>query len=202
MFSRFKTFYVKYNIIKFIFFLPVKFFRFYKRKILSDKAYIKNHYFETFNIKLDLKDPKTFTAKMQWLKLNDKNPLYTLCADKHKVRDYVKEKIGSKYLIPLIHVTNKPSLIPFDDLPSEYIIKTNHTSGYNLIVKEGKMYSFSTVENFDKIKLIKKTQSWLNINVFYQNREWEYKNIEPKIIIEELLQDETGNKVLNDYKFH
>lgn len=185
-----------------VFFIPKYALTWFKAKIVSDKRYILSQYKSVFGVDLNLKDPKTFTEKIQWLKLNDRNHLYTVCADKFKVRDFVKARIGDEYLIPLLYATNKPESIPFDKLPSEYIIKTNHTSGYNMICKDGMVHFFSRTYGFDKKNVVKILRKWLRKNVFYQNREWEYKNIPPKVIVEELLHDESNNDMLNDYKIH
>ena len=174
----------------------------YKTKIMSDRAFIKSQYRRVFGTKPNLNNPKTFTEKIQWMKLFDRNPVYTICADKFKVREFVSERIGDEFLIPLLYVTDKPKDIPFDKLPSEYILKTNHTSGYNMICKGGKISFFSKEYEFDKIQIIGTLEQWLDNNVFYQNREWEYKNIPPKILIEEILHDESNNDLLNDYKIH
>jgi hypothetical protein len=188
--------------IKTLLFFPKKLNRYFKHRILSDKAYVKSQYKSVFGKRLNLNSPKYFTEKIQWLKLYDRNPLYTICADKFKVREYVSKKIGEEYLIPLIFYTENPETIPFNMLPSEYIIKTNHTSGYNMIYRNKKIYFFDHVHNFSKKKVVKILKNWLKKNVFYQNREWEYKKISPKIIIEELLTDGENNGVLNDYKIH
>ena len=193
---------VKYLFIKLLFFSPKKLYKFFKHRIISDEAYVKSQYKSVFGKRLNLKNPKNFTEKIQWLKLYDRNPLYTLCADKFKVRDFVAEKIGKEYLIPLIYASDDPNTIPFENLPSQYIIKTNHTSGYNMICKDGKIYFFDLVDEFNEQKVKKILKNWLKKNVFYENREWEYKKIPPKIIIEELLSDDISNGVLNDYKIH
>lgn len=182
---------------------PIRFIlTFYKSRIMSDRAFIKSQYRRVFGVNPNLKNPDSFTEKMQWLKLYDKNPLYPICADKYKVRDFVKERIGEDFLIPLLYATDQPKNIPFDKLPAEYIIKTNHTSGYNMMYKNGKISFFGKDYKFDKTQIITILDQWLDKNVFYQNREWEYKDIPPKILIEELLHDESNNELLNDYKIH
>lgn len=185
-----------------LFYIPRLIVRWYEKNIMTDQKYIKRQFKNTFGFNLDLEQPKTFTEKIQWLKLYDRNPLYTICADKYKNRDFVKRKIGPDLLIPMIFSTNNPKDIPFNNLPSEYIIKTNHTSGYNMIFRNGKINYFSKEEDFNQNRVIRILESWLKKNVFYINREWEYRNIKPMIIIEELLHDESGNDVLNDYKIH
>jgi len=179
-----------------------KCFFYLKPLIFSDKSIIKRQYKKHHGFNPNIKNPRRFTEKIQWLKLYDRNPILTLCADKYMNREFVKKRIGSEYLIPLIYATDHPADIPFDQLPAEYFIKTNHTSGYNMIIKNGFVYYFSEIIPFNKKQIKKTLKKWLKKNVYYSNREWEYKNIKPKIIIEELLHDESNNDVLNDYKIH
>lgn len=172
------------------------------QSFLPDRIYLKRKYKNKVGVKLNLNKPVTFTEKIQWLKLYDKNPLYVICADKVKVREYVKTRIGEEYLIPLLHVSSKPSEIPFDKLPAEYIIKANNSSGQNLIIKDEKVNSFEDLHPFKKSEIIATLESWIKSKFYLINREWEYKNIKPKILVEKLLRDESGNSALNDYKIH
>tara|TARA_X000000950_G_scaffold91466_2_gene115153 strand:+ start:8993 stop:9916 length:924 start_codon:yes stop_codon:yes gene_type:complete len=170
--------------------------------IWSDRIYISRKYLQKVGVKLNLKNPKTFTSKIQWLKLNDKNPIYSKCADKYLVRDFVEKKIGKKYLIPLITSSKNADKINFNKLPKKYIIKCNHGSGMNIIVKNNKMNKFDEWEDFDEKKIKKILKAWMRKNFYHINREWEYKNITRRVVIEELIYDESGNDGLNDYKFH
>lgn len=164
-------------------------------KILPDKVYIKIKYKKILGTKLNLSNPQRFTEKIQWLKLNDRRNIYTICADKYLVRDYVKEKIGSKYLIPLVLVTDNPSDITENNIPDyPVIVKTNHDSGGSFVILNKKEVDF--------IKLRKYLHNKMRRNHYYLYREWEYKNIKPKIIVEKLLRDDSGNIILNDYKIH
>lgn len=143
---------------------------------------------------LNLKSPKTFNEKISWLKLNDKSELHTLAADKFKVRQYIEEKIGGKYLIPLLYHTKNPKEITAENLPdTPFIIKTNHNSSGGFIVKNKNMVNWNRIR-FDLKKLLRE-------NYFYSTREWQYKNIEPRIIVEQLLTDDNGN-IPYDYKLH
>ena len=91
------------------------------------------HYIKNVN----LENPKLFTEKIQWLKLNDRRDTYTLCADKYLVRNYVEEKIGSKYLIPLVSITENYNDINENNLPDyPVIVKTTHDSGGTFIIKD------------------------------------------------------------------
>ena len=162
---------------------------------LTDEEYIQMKYKEFLGRETDLINPILFTEKIQWLKLNERNDLYTKCADKYLVRDYVKEKIGSKYLIPLVFMTENYQEINQDNLPDyPVIIKTTHDSGGTFIVEDKTTFDFK--------KLQKELSRRLKQNFYLLNREWEYKNIKPRIIVEKLLKDDSGNSRLNDYKVH
>jgi hypothetical protein len=162
--------------------------------LLPEKMFLQIMFGIRFGYKLNLKNPKTLNEKIQWLKLNDRTNLHTLCADKLAVRDYIKEKIGEEYLIPLVYATDKADEITLDKLP-EYpvIIKTNHGSGGAIIVKDKRLVSTTRIQK-DLKKQLKK-------NLYFITKEWQYKNIKPKILIEKLLVDEMG-KIPMDYKFH
>ena len=143
--------------------------------------------------KLDLENPQTFNEKIQWLKLYDSTPIKTRLADKYLVRDWVKEKIGGEYLIPLLGVYDKFEDINFKKLPNQFVIKCNHGCGYNIIVKDKSQLDLEEV----KAKLDK----WMNENfAFHVGYELQYRDIEPKIIIEKFIENE-GTNDLYDYKF-
>src|SRR5690606_3516865 len=111
----------------------------------------------------------------------DRTPLHTFCADKFKVRDYVVEKMGDDtILIPLLFTTQKSSDLVPENLPEPpFIIKTNHTSGHYKIVRDKLCVDWGDIQkNFGK---------WLKDNIYYSRKEWQYKNIEPRIVIERLL---------------
>lgn len=162
---------------------------------LNDEKFIKIKYKEFLKKDLNLVTPKLFTEKIQWLKLNDRNDLYTKCADKYLVRSYVEEKVGSKYLIPLVFMTENYKDINKKKIPNyQVIVKTSHDSGGTFIIQDKNAFDFK--------KLKKELAKRLKINFYYLNREWEYKNIKPRIIVEKLLKDDSGNEKLNDYKIH
>ena len=171
-------------------------------KILTDVPYLKMMYTRAFNKPLYLGNPQTFTEKLQWLKLYDKNPYKTNCADKLEVRGYVKERIGEQYLIPLLFSSKNPREIPFSHLPRNYIIKTNHGSGGNVIINGNKMILNKEKMSFNDKLIFKQLDKWLRTDFSRIGREWEYRNISRRVIVEELLSDESENVVLNDYKFH
>lgn len=160
---------------------------------LSDIRYIRLLYYANFKHKLALKNPKTYNEKIQWMKLYDRNPLYTQLVDKYKVRDYVKEKIGAEYLIPLYGVWDSFEEIDFDSLPNEFVLKTNHDSNSVVICKDKNQLDIEAAKQ-------KLTES-LNRNYYYQGRQWAYKNVKPKIVCEKYMVD-SRTKDTRDYKFY
>ena len=160
--------------------------------LISDKLYLKCLFKKHMKAKLNLLNPITFSEKMQWLKLYDRNPQYTIMADKMAVKQYVADKIGDEFIIPTIGVYNTVEDVPFDKLPERYVIKCTHDSGSTFIYD--KQFEF----NLDKVK--KKLETRLKTNFFWYGREWVYKDITPKIIVEEFIPDEQGNCPV-DYKF-
>lgn len=157
----------------------------------------KKKFFKATGYKLDLDNPVSFNQKIVWNKLYDRSQKRTLVADKYRVREYLESELGSeeagKIGIPILHVSDDPNTIPFDQLPEEYIIKFNHESGSNLIVKEGERV------NREIIKLQCKKRMARDYGL--RKREWAYVNIKRKLIIEPLLRDVHG-RLPDDYKFH
>ena len=143
--------------------------------------------------KLIIDRPKTFNEKIQWLKLYDTTPIKTYLSDKYLVRKWVKDKIGEEYLIPLLGIYDQIEDINFEELPQDFVIKCNHGSNYNIIVKEKTQFNFTDA----KLKIDK----WMNEDYAFKNGlELQYKDIQHKIIIEKYMDDGTGD--LRDYKFH
>lgn len=190
--------YYKYKIVFLIFYFPKKIIDiidYYKIKKLTDEEFIQYRYKNIFNREADLLNPTLFTEKIQWLKLNDRNELYTQCADKYFVRSYVEKKVGSNCLIPLRFVTQNYLDINIKNI-SDYpcIIKTTHDSGGTFIINEKNRFKLYIVRQ--------KLKKRLKQNYYLKNREWEYKNIIPRIIVEELIKDKNNTEQLNDYKIH
>ena len=159
----------------------------------SDEAFLKKAFQILCGYKLNLDNPLTYNEKIQWLKLNDHSPIYHELADKYLVRQYVKDKIGEKYLIPLIASWDYPDEIDFSALPSSFVIKCNHNSGRGMILCKNKK-TLDTVEALQEIK------RGFEENYFLLGREWAYKDIKKKIICEEYIQDKPGTEIA-DYKF-
>lgn len=152
---------------------------------------LKQWYKKRTGKNLNLGNPKTFNEKIQWLKLYDNSPLKTKLADKYLVREWIEEQIGSKYLIPLLGVWNNFDEIDFDKLPEKFVLKANHGSHWNIIVKDK--------SKLDKSKAKKKFDKWMARDyAFKAGLELQYKGIKPKIIAEKFIEDTNGE--LNDYK--
>lgn len=174
-----------------------EFFWLYKeiKKLGITYAYkwtLKKKFKDACGYELNLQNPMGFNEKIQWIKVYHHDPLMTRCADKYEVRDYVKQKIGVDCPCKLTKVFGaweNPENIPFDTLPSQFVLKSNHASGQVIIVKNK--------EHFNKCEAIKRMKKWLQENYYYVTGEWVYKNIKPKIICEELLDDD-----IKDYKFY
>ncbi|EYE87682.1 glycosyl transferase [Fervidicella metallireducens AeB] len=159
---------------------------------VPDKLYLRLQYKNFTGKKLDLNNPQTFNEKLQWLKLYDRNPLYTQLVDKYEVRKYIAETIGEEYLIPLIGVWDKFEDIDFSKLPNQFVLKPNHTSGNIFICKDK--------SKIDYVELRKEVNMWLKRRYYWVHREWPYKNVKPRIICEKYMVDESSVE-LKDYKF-
>lgn len=159
----------------------------------DDKKYLEFIYKEHIGKELNLDSPKTFNEKLQWLKLYDRNPLYTKLVDKYEARKIIKDKVGEEYLIPLLAVYDRPSDIDFNRLPQKFVLKTTHDSG-GVVVCQDK-------DKLDKKKALKKIKKSFRRKYFYLRREWPYKDVTPRIIAEEYMEDNPGKKELTDYKF-
>ena len=159
---------------------------------MDDETYLKIAYRIKMGKKLNLKAPETFNEKLQWLKLHDRNPLYTNLVDKYEAKKYVAEKIGEQYIIPTLGVWNHFDEIDFDTLPNQFVLKCTHDSGGLVIVKDK--------EKLDKKAAKHKIESCLKHNFFWGQREWPYKNIRPRIIAEQYLEDDLISEELIDYK--
>lgn len=163
----------------------------FKRGILSDEVYLKILYWSLCGKKLDLKNPRHINEKLQWLKLNDHNMIYSMFTDKYEVKKYIADTIGEQYVIPLLGVWDRFEDIDFDELPQKFILKCTHDSGGNVVCTNKDAFDIKAAKSkFDK---------WLSVNPYYIVREWQTKNIKPRIIAEEYMEDEITGQ-LPDYK--
>ena len=180
---------------RFYFFIRWILFEFYER--VTDYKIEKETYIEETGYKLDLKNPKSFTQKVVWKKIYDRNPLIPWTADKYRVREYIKSRLGEKnadkILIPLLYVSDRPESIPFNQFTDEYIVKANHRSGDVIIVEKGK--------KINKMQAVKKCKVWLSEPYGLLSHDWQYRKIKRKILVEQLLKDENGQLPI-DYKFY
>lgn len=161
-------------------------------RFLPDMTYIKLYYRLRVGRKLNVRNPETLNEKLQWLKFNYRFPLQSIVSDKLLVRDYVKEKIGEKYLIPLLGSWKEYSDIDFSALPNQFVLKCNHDSG-GLVVCTDK-------EKLNHEEAKRKIEKSLKSNFFYIGREYQYRNIKPMIICEKFISD--NGKVPMDYKIY
>lgn len=159
---------------------------------LPDKIYLEWLFRLRMGYRLDLKNPKTFSEKLQWLKLYDRKPEYTTMVDKYAVKDYVASIIGSQYIIPTLGVWDRPEDIEWDKLPNQFVLKTTHGSGSSGVV------ICTDMATFDKEKAIAKLNNSMKKDIYCLLREWPYKNVPKRIIAEEYISDKNGE--LNDYK--
>lgn len=180
------TFYIKKCISKIWHLKAIQFF-------IPARIYCSVEYRRRLKRRLNIRNPRYFNEKIQWLKLYDHNPIYSRLVDKYEVRQYVKDIMGEKYLIPLIGVYNRIEEIPFDKLPEKYVLKCTHDSGTVIIQNE----TCCLTEKEIKQKLKKALQR----NYYYEHREWPYKYVKPRIICEKYMVDESGYE-LKDYKIH
>lgn len=159
---------------------------------LSDDKLLKIQYKDKMGEELNIENPQTFNEKIQWLKLYDRNSLYTNLVDKYEVRKYISRKIGNEYLIPLLGVWDKFEEIDFDKLPNQFVLKCTHDSGGIVICTDKNTLDFKTAR--------RKINRSLNRNYYYYGKEWAYKNIKPRIIAEKYIEDSSSGD-LKDYKF-
>lgn len=159
---------------------------------LSDEEFIKERFRKAFGKEINLENPETFNEKLQWLKLYNRDPLYTKLVDKYEVKEYIKEKIGEEYIIKTLGVWDKFNEIDFDKLPDKFVLKCTHDSG-GLVICNDK-------SKLDKHAAKEKIESSLKRNFYLQSREWPYKNVKPRIIAEEYMED-SKTQELRDYKF-
>ena len=158
----------------------------------DDEKYLKFLYKLKTGKKLNLSNPTLLNEKMQWLKLNDRKDIYCQMVDKFEVKKIVSEKIGKDYIIPTFGVWENFEEIDFSKLPEKFIIKCTHDSGGNVIC-HSKL-------SFDIEKARKKINKAMKKNYFFIGREWPYKDVKPRIIVEQLLEDCEQTEII-DYKF-
>lgn len=163
-------------------------------RLWPDKQFLKLKFRWTMGEKLDLKNPKTFNQKLQWLKLYNRKPEYTTMVDKYAVKEYVANIIGEEHIIPTLGVWNSIDEIDWNALPNQFVLKTTHGGG------GGGVVICKDKATFDKDRAKQKLQNSQNSDIYINFREWPYKNVPRRIIAEQYMTDESSIE-LKDYKF-
>ena len=174
-------------------------------RLFPNKFYLSTLYKWRTGGTMNWGSPSTYNEKCNWMKLYHRNPMYAQLADKIEAKKYVESILGVGYTFPLIAVYDKVEDIDFDALPNQFVIKANHDSGGLCICKDkskgiivrGKSDDHSNL-SYDEVRKILKNS--LKKNYYWQNREWPYKNIKRRILVEQFMQQSDGSG-LNDYKF-
>ena len=168
---------------------------------LPDAIYLKLLYRFKMGHRLDLKNPQTFTEKIQWLKLYNRKPEYTTMVDKYAVKQYVANIIGEEYIIPTLDVWDRPEDIDWDSLPNQFVLKTTHGGG------GGGVVICRDKGTFDTISALAKLKESMASDIYSGLREWPYKNVPKRIIAEKFMAPEKSpfpalkSSELLDYKF-
>lgn len=163
------------------------------RKLTNDETYIRIRFFIKYGRLLNLKNPDTFFAKINWLKLNQKGARFTKIVDKYEVRNHIKEKIGPEYLIELLGVYNSAETVDFQKLPDAFVLKPTHGSDWVLLCKDK--------GDLDITAAKKTMQTWLKSNYYKMWGEYIYKDVPPRIVCEKMLTNLDGSTIV-DYKIY
>lgn len=161
----------------------------------DDERFLKKAFKVSMGKELNLDNPKTFNEKLQWLKLYNRKPEYTMMVDKYRVRDYISKQLGDEYLIPLLGVWDRPEEIDFSKLPNSFVLKCNHNSGLGMYICKDK----SKLKEKDIRRIRKNLHKGLKQNYYLSGREWPYKEVPRKIICEQYMEDNPTQQ-LTDYK--
>lgn len=167
---------------------------FYRRllPVLPDYFFIRKQFRHTLGYDLNLSTPRTYSEKIQWLKLFWRPDVLSVCADKYAVRDFVAARAGTSLLNELYAVYNDPAEIDFAALPDQFVLKSTHSSGQIVLCTDKAQLDHAATRH--------QLKKWLESSHFYHAREWAYKNIRPRILCEKLLRQNGATPL--DYKFH
>ena len=152
-------------------------------RLWPDKLFLQVKFRLMMGRKLDLKNPVTFNEKLQWLKLYNRRPEYTMMVDKYAVKQYVAGKIGEQYIIPTIGVWDSVDEIDWDALPNQFVLKTTHGGG------GGGVVICKDKSSFDRREAVAKLQESLDSDIYINFREWPYRNVHKRIIAEQYMVD-------------
>lgn len=164
-------------------------------RLIPDSTFLKWQYRLMMGKKLNLKNPRTYNEKLQWLKINNRKPEMTAMVDKYAVKEFVEEKIGKEYIIPTLGVWNSLEEVDWDSLPKNFVLKTTHGGGGTGVVVVKDKTKVNRKETLNKLKRS------FNKSVYATCREWPYKYVPRRIIAEEYIVDDTIGD-LRDYKFY
>ena len=159
-----------------------------------DKLYLKLMFRCKMGYWMDFCNPKTFCEKLQWLKLYNRNPLYTTLVDKYAVKKWVADKIGEEYIIPLLGVWNNANEIDFDTLPNLFVLKTTNGGGGDVVICKDK-------SKFERKKNIAHLNHSLKNRIYNNYREWPYKNVPSRIIAELKMMISVCEKLSDKFPF-
>ena len=163
-------------------------------RLWPDKLFLKLKFRLMMGQKLNLKDPKTFNEKLQWLKLYNRKPEYTTMVDKYAVKEYVANIIGEEHIIPTLGVWNSIDEIDWNVLPDQFVLKTTHGGGgCGVVICKDKA-------TFDKDRAKEILKGSFKGDIYKIFREWPYKNVPKRIIAEKFMTN--NGKDLEDYKIH
>jgi hypothetical protein len=165
----------------------------YLENTLPDSLALRLIYYRALGEVLNLRHPRTFTEKIQWLKLHYRRPIMTRLADKYLSREYVEQKLGPHVLNELYGVWNTAEAIDFDSLPDQFALKVSSASHANIFCRDK--------SKLDDGATRKQLSDWMKHNYYTDTREWAYKDMTPRVIAERLLEDGTGQSPA-DYKFY
>lgn len=160
--------------------------------LMSDRFRLEMYYLFTKRKHLDLDHPVTFNEKLQWLKIYDRNPLYTKLVDKYLVKEWVKDRIGEEYVIPTLARYDSPEQINLDELPKEFVLKCNHDSGSVIICKDKSLFDLDAAKE--------KLSNCLKTGPYQLYFEWAYRDVPRCIIAEQFMKDDDNDELM-DYKF-
>ena len=174
---------------------------------MPDETYLKLMYRASTGKRLHLDNPRTFGEKLQWLKLHDRNPLYTVMVDKVKAKEYVAERIGAQYIIPTLGVWESADDVDFSSLPDRFVIKCNHNSGKGMYICKDK-------SKMDEGQVRERLRQGLKENYYKHGREWPYRDVPRRILAEQYMESKNEARLdaaaeakaarvggLRDYKF-
>ncbi len=170
-------------------FLPARLHRLLRQRPWeSDRAFLRRTYRRAHGVAPDLDHPSTFTEKVVWRMLHDRNPLFPPCSDKLAVRDRVAAAVGSEYLVPLVAATTRPEELVAERLPARFVLKATHGSGWVEVVADR--------ERWDRPRSLARMRRWLATDFSREKREWQYRSIPPHIVVEEMLVGADGEPPL------